>query len=464
MSDLTLLASGTYSDLEIKPVLDRYRQVVAQRYTPCPPSDLSRLLAAPPFYVSQKIDGELWFLVKGPQEVQLVAANGRVLTGNHEIFTAAKSLPSGAVLAGELHVARPEGRERVGDVRSALASSPEDLIFSVFDILLFDGSTWQDTSYVTRLELMQANLGTTDALRMIPVALTESESEVHTIYQDLVEKSAAEGIIVRCSDGRALKVKPELTVDCAILGFTSRLNANGEEEARSLLLGLSVPKTDSFIVVGTVGNMSEAVDRRELLNMIKPSVRPSQYRQAASSGQLYQMVEPELVVECKVMDVQVEDSKGRNIKRPLLTFVDNEWSGLGITSAGTLLNPIATRIRTDKSDVIEGSRITQISDYLQASGAESADLGTSEILTRRVWVKEAKEKTDVRKLLIWKTNKEQNDDTYPAFVVHWTDYSAGRKSPLTREVRPASSLDAAQLLAEGMIEANIKKGWAEVVS
>jgi len=67
-------------------------------------------------------------------------------------------------------------------------------------------------------------------------------------------------------------------------------------------------------------------------------------------------------------------------------------------------------------------------------------------------------------LLIWKTNKEQNDDTYPAFVVHWTDYSAGRKSPLTREVRPASSLDAAQLLAEGMIEANIKKGWAEVVS
>ena len=464
MSDLTLLASGTYSDSEIKPVLDRYRQIVAQRYTPCPPSDLNRLLAAPPFYVSQKIDGELWFLVKGPQEIQLVAANGRVLTGNHEIFTLAKSLPSGAVLAGELNVSRPEGRERVGDVRSALASSPENLNFSVFDILIFGEITWQDSSYVTRLELMQENLATSGALRMIPVAITESESEVQIQYQDLVEKSAAEGIVVRCSDGRALKVKPELTVDCAILGFTSRLNANGEEEARSLLLGLSVPETDSFIAVGTVGNMSDAVDRRELLNLIKPSVRPSRYRQAASSGQLYQMVEPQIVVECKVMDIQVEDSKGRNIKRPLLTFENNEWRGLGTVAAGTLLNPIATRVRTDKSDVIEGSRIAQISDYLQGSGGETAALGTSEILTRRVWTKEAKEKTDVRKLLIWKTNKEQSDDTYPAFVVHWTDYSAGRKSPLTLEVRPASSLDAAQLLAEGMIEANIKKGWTEVTS
>ena len=464
MSDLTLLASGTYSDLEIKPVLDRYRQVVAQRYTPCPPSDLTRLLAAPPFYVSQKIDGELWFLVKGPQKVQLVAANGRVLTGNHEIFTLAKSLPSGAVLAGELNVSREEGRERVGDVRSALASSPENLNFCVFDILIFGEITWQDSSYVTRLELMQENLVTSGALRMIPVAITESEAEVHTKYQDFVEKSAAEGIVVRCSDGRALKVKPELTVDCAILGFTSRLNANGEEEARSLLLGLSVPETRSFIAVGTVGNMSDAVDRRELLELIKPSVRQSRYRQAASSGQLYQMVEPQIVVECTVMDIQVEDSKGRNIKRPLLTFENNEWRGLGTVAAGTLLNPIATRVRTDKSDVIEGSRIAQISDYLQDSGGETANLGASEILTRRVWTKEVKEKTDVRKLLIWKTNKEQSDDTYPAFVVHWTDYSAGRKSPLTREVRPASSLDAAQLLADGMMEANIKKGWTEVVS
>jgi len=464
MSDLTLLASGTYSDSEIKPVLDRYRQIVAQRYTPCPPSDLNRLLAAPPFYVSQKIDGELWFLVKGPQEIQLVAANGRVLTGNHEIFTLAKSLPSGAVLAGELNVARPEGRERVGDVRSALASSPENLNFSVFDILIFGEITWQDSSYVTRLELMQKNLATSGALRMIPVAITESESEVQIQYQDLVEKSAAEGIVVRCSDGRALKVKPELTVDCAILGFTSKLNAKGEEEARSLLLGLSTPESDSFIVVGTVGNMSDSMDRREVLELIKPSVRQSQYRQAASSGQLYQMVEPQIVVECKVMDIQVEDSKGRNIKRPLLTFENNEWRGLGTVAAGTLLNPIATRVRTDKSDVIEGSRIAQISDYLQGSGGETANLGASEILTRRVWTKEAKEKTDVRKLLIWKTNKEQSDDTYPAFVVHWTDYSAGRKSPLTREVRPASSLDAAQLLADGMMEANIKKGWTEVVS
>lgn len=462
MSTVSVQAAGTYLDSEVKPILDRYRQVVAQRYTPCPPSELNRLLAAPPFYVSRKVDGELWFLVKGAKDIQLVAANGRVVTGNHAIFSAARILPDGVILAGELHVVRSQGRERVGDVRSALATSADELTLAVFDILRIGDMTWQETSYQARLEVLQENLNSTGALSMIPVSVTESETEVHSMYKEIVEDSGAEGIIVRCSDGRALKVKPELTVDCAVLGFTSRPLANGQEEVRSLLLGLSVPDSSSFVAVGTVGNMSEGVDRQELFDRLRGSVRQSQYRQAASSGQLYQMVEPELVVECRVMDLQVEDSKGRAIKRPLLTCTNGEWVSQGGVSAGTLLNPVAVRIRTDKSDVTEGSRITQIADYLQGAGGETTGLEASVVLTRRVWVKESKGKTDVRKLLIWKTNKEQADDTYPAFVVHWTDYSAGRKSPLSREVRPAANVEAAQALADSMIETNIKKGWEEV--
>jgi hypothetical protein len=65
----------------------------------------------------------------------------------------------------------------------------------------------------------------------------------------------------------------------------------------------------------------------------------------------------------------------------------------------------------------------------------------------------------VRKLLLWQTNKEKISTEYPAFVVHWTDYSPGRKEPLRHTVRPAATKKDAEHLAKGLIEANIKKGW-----
>jgi hypothetical protein len=86
----------------------------------------------------------------------------------------------------------------------------------------------------------------------------------------------------------------------------------------------------------------------------------------------------------------------------------------------------------------------------------------SQVIQRRVWIKNSKDKTDVRKLLVWKTNKEIDDPAYPTYVVHWTDYSFGRKSPLNREVRPVATLEAAEQIAQGLIESNIKKGWEEV--
>jgi len=87
-------------------------------------------------------------------------------------------------------------------------------------------------------------------------------------------------------------------------------------------------------------------------------------------------------------------------------------------------------------------------------------LPPSEILRREVYSKTTKGVVAVRKLVMWKTNKQESDPSYPAYVVHFTDYSAGRKDPLQREVRVAPSQDVASKIADAMIEANIKKGWA----
>ena len=51
---------------------------------------------------------------------------------------------------------------------------------------------------------------------------------------------------------------------------------------------------------------------------------------------------------------------------------------------------------------------------------------------------------------------------FPAYVIHWTDYSGGRASPLDREVRLAPDEAGAMKIADLMVEENIKKGWNKV--
>ena len=60
---------------------------------------------------------------------------------------------------------------------------------------------------------------------------------------------------------------------------------------------------------------------------------------------------------------------------------------------------------------------------------------------------------------MWQTNKEDKSHDYPAFVVHFTDYSPSRKDPLKREVRIAPTEELAKKIAEQLLEKNIKKGW-----
>jgi hypothetical protein len=111
-------------------------------------------------------------------------------------------------------------------------------------------------------------------------------------------------------------------------------------------------------------------------------------------------------------------------------------------------------------------RISQLTERCYVGSldakAEKVDLPTSEIIRREVYTKKAKDKVAVRKLVAWKTNKEGESADHPAYVIHFTDYSPGRKSPLNHEVRIAPDKESAEKIAEAMLEANVKKGWENV--
>ena len=90
-------------------------------------------------------------------------------------------------------------------------------------------------------------------------------------------------------------------------------------------------------------------------------------------------------------------------------------------------------------------------------------LPSSKIVRREVWSKLTKGKKGVQKLIVLKTNKEKKEKSFPAFAVHWTDYSLSRKDPLKKEVWLSPDKNNAMKIAEKMIEEKIKKGWEKVV-
>jgi hypothetical protein len=83
-------------------------------------------------------------------------------------------------------------------------------------------------------------------------------------------------------------------------------------------------------------------------------------------------------------------------------------------------------------------------------------------MRRQVWSKAGKGGLAVRKLLLWKSSKDEVCPGWPAWVVHFTDYSPDRKTPLERTIRSALSEVEAQQIADSLIAENIKKGWEEV--
>lgn len=459
----TIDSQGTFKNADLMNQIVAYRKVVATNYVLTNPSEIERKLGIP-LMVSTKLDGELWFLLHD-KEWKLVSPTGRVISGDIEILaeaTAAK-LDKGSIFAGELHILG-ESRTRIADVTSALAGGEKTktdlLAFKVFDVVTSPEVSAIGTAYTTRYEAI-SKLPSGKNFGFIPSTPTKASSEVAEMFEKEVQAKGLEGLVARAEDGRSYKIKPTKELDAAILGFTERRDADGALMIRSLLFGV-MQEDGSWIPLTTTGNVGENDFRRELLGLLKPLVRPSSYRRTSqSSGVMYQLVEPSLIVELKCMDLQLEDFQGRAIKHPKLSFGSEGWKVAGWTNSASVHNSIVVRVRNDKACTYEDIGWNQLTRILPIdTSSNEVAVGKSELIQRRVWTKEGSGKVDVRKLVMWKTNKEAVG--YPSFVIHWTDYSSTRKSPLDREVRLAPSEKEAVKIAEGMIAENIKKGWNEV--
>ena len=146
---------------------------------------------------------------------------------------------------------------------------------------------------------------------------------------------------------------------------------------------------------------------------------------------------------------------------------DSAASTWRVTRRLPLCSPISpqfVRRREDKTPNAHDCRVDQLSELVEIPqlDATAADLAlpASEILKREVRVKELKGKKMVRKLMMWKTNKESAQrGEFPAYVLHLTDFSPGRKDPLQREIRVSDSLEQIQTFYADMEKEYFVGGW-----
>ena len=147
----------------------------------------------------------------------------------------------------------------------------------------------------------------------------------------------------------------------------------------------------------------------------------------------------------------------------VLDFKNNMWQPLALTQCVSLIHPVIIRERHDKLADKSDVRISQIESFLDSKKIEEKikqiELPKSEIIKRKVWTKEGKNGISIRKIITLKSCKSDVWDGWPEWIIFYSDYSSGRKSPLDRKLKTALSKEEANKIETNLIEANIKKGW-----
>ncbi|MCB9524903.1 MAG: hypothetical protein H6702_16205 [Myxococcales bacterium] len=466
---------GAVRDPDLARRFKTYKRAIASRYRALTPDEIAQYAPPGPLLASPKVDGEMWFLVLEGGDAWLANPGGRVIYGAVPVLEEARKLlgprvtteEDRTIIAGELFAIRKGARPRHDDLAKALggeaAAETARVGFFGFD-LVWGGDRERVgpfESYDAKLEVLTGLFQGGKRCQAVPTDRIEGPAAIEGMYAQLVESGKAEGLVLRTQDARTYKLKPSFTLDAVVIGYTERTEEPGR--VRSMALAL-IREDGQFHIVGSCGNMP-GLTREAMFQRLEPLGCESSFRYASLSGALYRFVRPEVVIEVKVTDVVADEPSGEPLLRMVCAYdpAAQHWKAVRRMPGVSLLHPVFVRERSDKhADAID-ARMGQVSERVLVEDltakVEAVDLPPSQVLRREVYTKTTKGQMAVRKLLVWQTNKAEVDPRYPAFVVHFTDYSAGRKDPLKRTVRLAPTAEAAEALAEDLLQANIKKGW-----
>ena len=428
-------------------------------------------LPACDYFVSRKVDGEFTLLVIDGDHCCSVNPGGVVRTGlpfmQEAVALVGKTKHKKMLLAGELYVARTDRRPRVHDV-SRVARQPEsqadlDLLkFAVFDIHEIDDKP-APAAYAEVYKKIESTFKSGKSIHPVETVRAKTVDDVLQRFAKWVDQEGGEGLVVRSDSGGLFKIKPRISLDVAVLGFTEGVD-DRMGMIHDMLVGL-MRQDSSFHILGRVGGGLSEDERRAWLSDLKDMVAQSDYAEVNDSV-AYQMVRPEWVIEISCLDLINQTTRGGSIDRMVLGYdmPRNMYQSIRRLPLASPISPNFVRRREDKTIRHQDLRLHQVHEVIEVPmidrDARQLSLPRSEILQREVFTKTIKGNLMVRKLLLWKTNKESEGGNFPAYVAYFTDFSPNRATPIDRDIRVSSSKEQIAALLAEMKSEYIVKGWA----
>jgi hypothetical protein len=474
LGDYAVGPATACNDATALAVTQDYRRGAASRMIPIGKEDIRSKIPKGDYHVSRKVDGEFTVLVYADGETFSINPGGTVRVGLPWLTEAAQVLRAAGIrsarIAGELYVFNDSRRPRVHDV-TTIARGPkstediERLRFAPFDVIDIDGQPASE-SYASTFQTIESLFGDCQRLQPVETRVVKNVTEIQHLFDEWVTKEDAEGLVARSDSLGTFKIKPRHTLDAVVVGFTESTDER-QGMLHDLLVAVMRPDGTFHILTRVGGGFSEDL-RRSMLSDLKDMVVPSEYVEVNSDYVAYQMVRPEWVVEISCLDLISQTTRGGPVNRMVIDYAgDAGFKVVRRLPLATVISPQFVRRREDKNSHPEEVRIQQVSDRVEVAltdtEAKSFMLPAAQVIKREVFIKQLKGATMVRKFVMLKTNKETASDEYPAYVIHFTDFSPNRKDALAREVLISNSSEQIEELYASLKEENVKKGWSPVV-
>ena len=226
----------------------------------------------------------------------------------------------------------------------------------------------------------------------------------------------------------------------------------------SLLTALAYPVRERGLQlqsIARVGSGFNDQDRVDWLGRLSTLRTDPPLAMSDSDGRPVRFVKPGFVVELEAEDVLPADEEASG--QQVFGWDNSLWSFDGLAACPRLLLPTFHRLRADKEFAPQAVRLAQLSGReIAAPELINRNLPPLEVMRREVYTKEVKGALAVRKLVLGR--RPATAGAFP-FVVFWTDYSAGRKTPLEVTTLFAHTETRAEALVKKLIEENVTKGF-----
>ena len=441
----------------IKKILRSYKSNQASKYIPVRGDEiLTKVFDCEKYSISTKYDGHLCFIVKEKDKTQLLNFNGESFERDELINEIDSLVNKEGIIVGEIYYNKEGERTRSFDLVKNLKVKDSSIRIVVFDVLNYDGISYEKSLWDEKKKIISKLFSNGKNIFPIDEIEVESRKEIQTEFEDRVYNQNQEGLVVRGFNGPIFKIKPKLSFDFVVLGYSMGYS-DDFNLLKELLYGVKIGK-DEYLIVGKVGS-GFTIDQRtsflEKLNILKVD---SNLIEPSGSKTPFTFIKPQLVIELESVDI-INNTSDQKIKKSLIKFEGSSYSKVENKPSVSLISPVFKGFREDKkaeSDQVGINRIMRIIDLTEEQ-EKILNKSKSKVLKKEVYVKEMKGIKMVKKFFLWKTNSNSND--YPKFIFYKIDFSPSRGDKLQRDIKISDNQSQIEKIYSDQIESDIKKGW-----